>query len=68
MLKQLSAAECLRQVDLVIEAYKKFLLASERSEAKNCSGRRGGDVKYLEGREVEVAGMAETKGKFASYV
>ena len=45
-LKQLRAAECLRHVDLVIEAKSKFLLASESTDAKNFSGRGGGVEEY----------------------
>ena len=60
-LKQLSAAECLRHVDLVIEAKRRFLLASESSEADSCSGSVGGEEEYLDGWEVVDAKMAENK-------
>ena len=60
-LKQLSAAECLRHVDLVIEAKRRFLLASESSEADSCSWSVGGEEEYLDGWEVVEAKMAENK-------
>ena len=41
----------MRHVDLVIEAKSKFLLASESSDAENCSGNGGGAEEYLEGEE-----------------
>ena len=58
-LKQLRAAECLRHVDLVIEAKSKFLLASECFDAKNCSDSGGGEEEYLEGKELTEAEHAE---------
>ena len=58
-LKQLRAAECLRHVDLVIEAKSKFLLASESSDAENCSGIGGGAEEYLEGKELTEAEWSE---------
>ena len=60
-LKLLSEAKCLRHVDLVIEAKRRFLLASESSEADSCSGSVGGEEEYLDGWEVVDAKMAENK-------
>ena len=60
-LKQLSVAECLHHVDFVIEANRRFLLASESSEADSCSGRVGGEEEYLDGWEVVEAKMAKNK-------
>ena len=60
-LKQLSVAECLHHVDFVIEANRRFLLASESSEADSCSGRVGGEEEYLDGWEVVEAKWLKIK-------